>query len=46
MQECKHGGHASHMEAWFAEHAVCPVADCNCSCASIDSDCMLQGTPH
>ena len=29
---CRHGGHAGHMEAWFRDHGVCPVSDCDCRC--------------
>jgi len=29
---CKHGGHAHHMNGWFARHSVCPVSDCDCQC--------------
>ena len=36
-QTCRHGGHAQHLEEWFAQHDVCPVADCNCRCALLDA---------
>ncbi|RDD42771.1 WD repeat-containing protein mio-B [Trichoplax sp. H2] len=36
-QSCRHGGHATHMESWFANHNECPVQDCNCSCSARDS---------
>lgn len=29
--KCLHGGHASHMSAWFAEHTECPTG-CGCIC--------------
>ncbi|ELT94839.1 hypothetical protein CAPTEDRAFT_124558 [Capitella teleta] len=28
---CGHGGHSSHMIAWFREHSLCPTG-CGCSC--------------
>ncbi|EGO25930.1 hypothetical protein SERLADRAFT_415303 [Serpula lacrymans var. lacrymans S7.9] len=37
-QNCRHGGHASHILEWFfgeegiRSHGVCPVADCDCRC--------------
>mmetsp|Transcript_66987 Transcript_66987/g.118572 ORF Transcript_66987/g.118572 Transcript_66987/m.118572 type:complete len:137 (-) Transcript_66987:12-422(-) len=35
-QTCRHGGHASHLEEWFALHEKCPVSGCNCRCATND----------
>ncbi|TFK53760.1 hypothetical protein OE88DRAFT_1656037 [Heliocybe sulcata] len=40
-QNCRHGGHASHLLEWFygegedaaRAHRTCPVADCDCRCA-------------
>lgn len=39
-QNCRHGGHASHILAWFEggldgepEHEACPVSGCECKCA-------------
>lgn len=29
---CGHGGHAAHMEGWFAIHKRCPVEQCSCMC--------------
>jgi hypothetical protein len=29
---CRHGGHLDHINEWFSELNVCPVADCNCMC--------------
>eukprot|EP00927_Polykrikos_kofoidii_P040606 TRINITY_DN34673_c0_g1_i1.p1 TRINITY_DN34673_c0_g1~~TRINITY_DN34673_c0_g1_i1.p1 ORF type:complete len:1233 (+),score=161.43 TRINITY_DN34673_c0_g1_i1:93-3701(+) len=31
-QVCHHGGHMSHIEEWFTNHVVCPVAGCDCQC--------------
>ncbi|KZT22569.1 WD40 repeat-like protein [Neolentinus lepideus HHB14362 ss-1] len=39
-QNCRHGGHASHLLEWFygdggdaaRAHQTCPVADCGCRC--------------
>ena len=36
-QSCRHGGHALHVEQWFARHTVCPVAGCDCQCALLDA---------
>jgi hypothetical protein len=36
-QSCRHGGHASHLAAWFASHEICPVAMCSCRCGSLDA---------
>ena len=33
---CRHGGHRSHIGRWFENFDECPVAGCNCQCASID----------
>ncbi|XP_063720467.1 GATOR2 complex protein MIOS-like [Symsagittifera roscoffensis] len=33
---CSHGGHASHISAWFSSHATCPVEKCKCRCSSYD----------
>ena len=35
-QTCRHGGHAAHLEDWFASHDECPVSGCNCKCRSLD----------
>ena len=29
---CKHSFHVSHAKEWFAQHARCPVPECQCSC--------------
>ena len=29
---CGHGFHADHAKAWFGEHEMCPVPDCQCMC--------------
>lgn len=41
-QTCRHGGHASHILAWFEggldgepAHDVCPVAGCDCQCGNL-----------
>ncbi|BGP27454.1 hypothetical protein JCM10295v2_006422 [Rhodotorula toruloides] len=31
---CRHGGHASHLLAWFDTSRVCAVAGCECECSS------------
>eukprot|EP00002_Diphylleia_rotans_P016523 TRINITY_DN3216_c1_g1_i1.p1 TRINITY_DN3216_c1_g1~~TRINITY_DN3216_c1_g1_i1.p1 ORF type:complete len:779 (+),score=123.07 TRINITY_DN3216_c1_g1_i1:49-2385(+) len=31
-QGCGHGGHASHLQEWFARYAVCPAAGCGHLC--------------
>ncbi|BGP35160.1 hypothetical protein JCM10296v2_006990 [Rhodotorula toruloides] len=31
---CRHGGHASHLLAWFDTSRVCAVAGCDCECSS------------
>jgi len=36
-QSCRHGGHASHLAAWFKSHDVCPVAGCRCRCRGLDT---------
>ncbi|GAA6055035.1 hypothetical protein JCM3770_006705 [Rhodotorula araucariae] len=33
-QKCRHGGHASHLLAWFETSEVCAVAGCECECNS------------
>lgn len=33
-QGCHHGGHLAHLEEWFAKNTECPVAGCDCQCAS------------
>ncbi|TKA54810.1 hypothetical protein B0A53_02619 [Rhodotorula sp. CCFEE 5036] len=33
-QKCRHGGHATHLLAWFEVSRVCAVAGCECSCNS------------
>ena len=33
-QKCRHGGHLSHIEEWFAGHSECPVSECMCRCNS------------
>ncbi|KAL3911681.1 MAG: hypothetical protein SGPRY_008602 [Prymnesium sp.] len=35
-QTCRHGGHAAHLEEWFAAHDECPVSGCTCRCATND----------
>ncbi|KAI2806893.1 hypothetical protein BLOT_008853 [Blomia tropicalis] len=40
-QNCRHGGHSSHLLGWFAENTVCPVAGCNCKCMSMDANARL-----
>jgi hypothetical protein len=30
--KCRHGGHIEHLNEWFSELMICPVADCNCIC--------------
>ncbi len=37
-QECRHGGHALHIQEWFESHTTCPVPDCPCTCGSLDRD--------
>ena len=32
-QNCKHGGHYSHMMEWFQEFTTCAVTDCPCECS-------------
>jgi Zinc-ribbon like family len=38
-QNCRHGGHASHILDWFfgqnntQAHPTCAIADCDCRCA-------------
>ncbi|WVQ80889.1 hypothetical protein IAT38_002996 [Cryptococcus sp. DSM 104549] len=39
---CRHGGHANHILPWFEggldggiPHSVCPVAGCECECATV-----------
>ena len=34
---CWHMSHGAHAEEWFAGHEVCPVPDCECRCAKVDS---------
>jgi hypothetical protein len=36
-QTCRHGGHAGHVQDWFASHEECPVAECTCKCSSLDA---------
>ena len=31
---CNHGYHPTHAREWFAEHRLCPVPDCRCTCAA------------
>lgn len=33
-QGCHHGGHLEHLEEWFSKNTECPVAGCDCQCAS------------
>ncbi|GAA5990362.1 hypothetical protein JCM10908_007333 [Rhodotorula pacifica] len=33
-QKCRHGGHATHLLAWFEVSRVCAVAGCDCKCNS------------
>ncbi|XP_065928765.1 GATOR2 complex protein MIOS-A [Magallana gigas] len=40
-QSCRHGGHASHLLEWFAEHSECPVTGCNCKCSTLDHTARL-----
>ena len=35
-QQCRHGGHAEHLQDWFRQHEQCPVHDCSCRCRSRD----------
>lgn len=43
-QTCRHGGHASHIFAWFFDEngerrgRLCPVADCECKCDDEDGN--------
>ncbi|KAH0541357.1 hypothetical protein FGG08_004195 [Glutinoglossum americanum] len=30
---CNHGFHANHARDWFARHRMCPVPECQCTCA-------------
>ena len=32
-QNCKHGGHFSHMMDWFLEFTTCALIDCPCECS-------------
>ncbi|XP_078320421.1 GATOR2 complex protein MIOS-B-like isoform X1 [Crassostrea virginica] len=41
-QSCRHGGHASHLWEWFAEHSECPVTGCNCKCSTLDHTARLN----
>lgn len=34
-QNCKHGGHFSHMMEWFLEFKTCAVTDCPCECSML-----------
>jgi hypothetical protein len=36
-EKCRHGGHVSHINEWFSNNSKCPVASCECPCASLDS---------
>ncbi|KAI9720797.1 MAG: hypothetical protein M1812_002636 [Candelaria pacifica] len=29
---CNHGHHLQHARTWFAEHKMCPVPNCQCTC--------------
>ncbi|KAI9703646.1 MAG: hypothetical protein M1836_007416 [Candelina mexicana] len=29
---CNHGFHWNHARVWFAEHKICPIANCQCTC--------------
>ncbi|KAI8834305.1 WD40-repeat-containing domain protein [Chytridium lagenaria] len=31
-QQCRHGGHASHLTQWFEKNKSCPVVGCSCTC--------------
>ncbi|EDQ85593.1 uncharacterized protein MONBRDRAFT_29084 [Monosiga brevicollis MX1] len=33
-QTCRHGAHAKCLQDWFEHHETCPVAGCECTCAS------------
>eukprot|EP01064_Diplonema_japonicum_P004880 TRINITY_DN13222_c0_g1_i2.p1 TRINITY_DN13222_c0_g1~~TRINITY_DN13222_c0_g1_i2.p1 ORF type:complete len:902 (+),score=174.55 TRINITY_DN13222_c0_g1_i2:129-2834(+) len=33
---CQHGGHVDHLLEWFTRHEHCPVAGCECHCATLD----------
>ncbi|XP_056008065.1 GATOR complex protein MIOS-like isoform X2 [Ostrea edulis] len=41
-QSCRHGGHASHLWEWFAEHSECPVTGCQCKCFTLDHSARLN----
>ncbi|XP_061193802.1 GATOR2 complex protein MIOS-like isoform X3 [Saccostrea echinata] len=41
-QSCRHGGHASHLWEWFAEHSECPVTGCYCKCSTLDHTSRLN----
>ncbi|KAI9884618.1 MAG: hypothetical protein M1823_003605 [Watsoniomyces obsoletus] len=34
---CHHGFHSDHANQWFAKHQMCPVAECKCLCAALDT---------
>eukprot|EP00127_Corallochytrium_limacisporum_P003496 Clim_evm124s149 gene=Clim_evmTU124s149 len=36
-QNCRHGGHLSHIIEWFDRHTICPVSGCKCQCGSLDT---------
>ena len=36
-QTCDHVFHGRHAEEWFQKHEVCPVPECQCRCASLDT---------
>lgn len=35
-RHCGHGGHAGHLDRWFSRNTKCPVANCDCDCATRD----------
>eukprot|EP00041_Stephanoeca_diplocostata_P029889 m.890823 g.890823 ORF g.890823 m.890823 type:complete len:815 (+) comp23652_c1_seq21:726-3170(+) len=40
-QGCRHGGHAEHLDDWFAGHTTCPVAGCTCQCTQYEAVASL-----
>ncbi|KAA0161065.1 hypothetical protein FNF28_05212 [Cafeteria roenbergensis] len=41
-QSCRHGGHASHLAAWFKGHDVCPISGCGCRCRVLDERALAS----
>ncbi|TRY68432.1 hypothetical protein TCAL_01366 [Tigriopus californicus] len=35
-QNCRHGGHVSHLAEWFEKYVECPVTGCVCKCSALD----------